>query len=346
MSEAPSEYARAGVNIKAGDKAKALMKQLVEATYDSSVIGAHGGFGGLYSLKKLTGTGKVLVGSADGVGTKLKLAFMTGKHDTIGHDLVNHLVNDILCCGARPLFFFDYLGLGKVNPETVTEIVKGLVEACRANKTVLLGGETAEMPGFYGEGEYDLAGFIVGIVDEDRIIDGSRIMAGDKIIGLASTGLHTNGYSLARRAFFDIAGMKPDDIIKETGTRIAAELLKIHCSYLETVYPMLEKGIVKGIAHITGSGFEGNIKRIVPDGVTAIVDSKKWPVPGVFRAIARIASVTDEEMYRVFNMGIGLALVCAAENVSRVFDHSRKSKVEAFEIGRCESGSEKVVIRF
>jgi len=346
MTKPASEYARAGVDIKAADKAKAMMKKLVESTYSGSVVAGHGSFGGMYSLKELTGTDKILVASSDGVGTKLKLAFMTGYHKTIGQDLVNHLVDDILCCGARPLFFFDYLGMGHIHPETVAEIVEGLASACRENGAVLLGGETAEMPGFYNDDEYDIAGFIVGWVDKDKIIDGSSIQEGDKIIGLESDGLHTNGYSLARRAFFELAGMKHNDIIEETGTEVGGELLRIHRSYLNVVMPLLDSGLIKGIAHITGGGFEGNINRIIPEGISAIIDTKSWQVPGVFRAISRIASVPDEEMYRVFNMGVGMVLIVSEANHDNVLKRINDGNIKAFDIGFCQNGKQKVGLKF
>jgi phosphoribosylformylglycinamidine cyclo-ligase len=218
-----------------------MMRRFVETTYGQSVIGDFGGFGGLYSLKELTGSDIVLVGSADGVGTKLKLAFTIGRHDTVGQDLVNHLVNDILCCGARPLFFFDYLGLGRMDQSTVLEVIRGLSTACKENQTALLGGETAQMPGFYADDEYDLAGFIVGWVRKDEIIDGRSIEPGDKIIGLASSGLHTNGYSLARKAFFEIARMKPGDKIAETGNEVYDDLMRIHRPYLKAIEPYIEE---------------------------------------------------------------------------------------------------------
>lgn len=346
MTKPISHYAQAGVDIEAADKAKLLMKKFVESTYNGSVVGGHGGFGGLYSLQELTGTDTVLVGSADGVGTKLKLAFMTGEHKTIGQDLVNHCVDDILCCGARPLFFFDYIGLGKLRAETVTDIVEGLAIACKQNKTVLLGGETAEMPGFYASDEYDLAGFIVGWVNKNKIIDGTSITPGDLIIGLESSGLHTNGYSLARKAFFEIAGMKPDDLVEDTNTRIADELLNVHRSYLKVVSPLLDLGLIKGIAHITGGGFAGNINRILPSGVTAVVDTVSWSVPGIFRAIARITKTSPGEMYRVFNMGIGMVLICESQDCSYLIRQAEKIGIRAIQIGYCEKGKEKVELKF
>jgi phosphoribosylformylglycinamidine cyclo-ligase len=346
MIDKPSQYAQAGVDIAAADKAKAMMKKLVESTYNGSVIGGHGGFGGMYSLFELTGTNQILVGSADGVGTKLKLAFMTGRHNTVGQDLINHCVNDILCCGARPLFFFDYMGLGKLEPDIVTQIVGGLAIACKENDMVLLGGETAEMPGFYPVGEYDLAGFIVGWVSKDKIIDGRKIKAGDQLIGLAAGGLHTNGYSLARRVFFDTAEMGINDKIEETGTTVAEALMVVHRSYLKIVEPFLNEGVIRGIAHITGGGFEGNINRIIPDGLTAVVDTSKWRVPGVFKAIERLGHVEAEEMYRVFNMGIGLILICNGADSDKLIKQAIAGGVEAFKIGNIEPGDKKVILKF
>lgn len=339
-----SGYVKAGVDINAGDKVKALMRQFVETTCGPSVIGDFGGFGGLYSLKEITGSDIVLVGSADGVGTKLKLAFATGRHDTIGQDLVNHLVNDILCCGARPLFFFDYLGLGKLEQSTVLDIIKGLSIACKENQTSLLGGETAQMPGFYADDEYDLAGFIVGWVRKNEIIDGKSIEPGDKIIGLQSNGLHTNGYSLAREAFFDTARMKRGDKIAETGNEVYVDLMQIHRPYLKAIEPYLGTGKIKGIAHITGGGFEGNIIRILPDGVQAVIRTSNWIVPGIFKAIQRISSTPIKEMYRVFNMGIGIVLVCSPENCRGIL--KELENYGAMEIGNCETGQRGVILHY
>jgi phosphoribosylformylglycinamidine cyclo-ligase len=339
-----SKYENAGVDIRAGDKVKAMMRRFVETTYGQSVIGDFGGFGGLYSLKELTGSDIVLVGSADGVGTKLKLAFTIGRHDTVGQDLVNHLVNDILCCGARPLFFFDYLGLGRMDQSTVLEVIRGLSTACKENQTALLGGETAQMPGFYADDEYDLAGFIVGWVRKDEIIDGRSIEPGDKIIGLASSGLHTNGYSLARKAFFEIARMKPGDKIAETGNEVYDDLMRIHRPYLKAIEPLLKKNIIKGIAHITGGGFEGNISRILPQGIQAVINTSSWTVPGVFKAIQNISSTPIKEMYRVFNMGIGMTLFCSPENCRELL--LELAACQAVEIGYCQAGTREVIINY
>jgi phosphoribosylformylglycinamidine cyclo-ligase len=342
--EKQSGYANAGVDINAGDKVKAMMRQFVETTYGQSVMGDFGGFGGLYSLKELTGSEIVLVGSADGVGTKLKLAFVTGRHDTVGQDLVNHLVNDILCCGARPLFFFDYLGLGKMEQSTVLEIIKGLSIACKENQTALLGGETAQMPGFYADDEYDLAGFIVGWVRTNEIIDGKSIKPGDKIIGLPSSGLHTNGYSLARKSFFELAKMNQGDIIEETGNEVYSDLMQIHRPYLKAIEPFLGSGKIKGIAHITGGGFEGNMARVLPDGVLAIVETSRWDVPGLFKAIQRTSSTPIYEMYQVFNMGIGLTLFCDAADCPKLLNDLANSG--AIEIGHCEAGKRGVTVHY
>jgi phosphoribosylformylglycinamidine cyclo-ligase len=339
-----SGYANAGVDINAGDKVKAMMRQFVETTYGPSVMGDFGGFGGLYSLKELTGSDIILVGSADGVGTKLKLAFATDHHDTVGQDLVNHLVNDILCCGARPLFFFDYLGLGKMKQSTVLEIIKGLSIACKENQTALLGGETAQMPGFYADGEYDLAGFMVGWVRKNEIIDGKSIKPGDKIIGLASSGPHTNGYSLARKAFFDMARMEKGDIIGETGNDVYADLMQVHRPYFKAIEPFLGTGKIKGIAHITGGGFEGNIVRILPENIQAVVETSHWDVPGLFKAIQRISSTPTSEMYQVFNMGIGLTLFCAPDNCPVLL--KGLAEYGAIEIGYCETGKRGVILHY
>ncbi len=342
MDEA-SSYARAGVNITAADRLKAKMQSLIRRTHTDSVIGQPGGFGGVYSLSELAHSDILLVGSADGVGTKLKLAFASGKHDTVGQDLVNHLVNDILCCGARPLFFFDYLAYGRVGEEVALQIIDGLSRACRQNGLALLGGETAQMPGFYADGEYDLAGFIVGQVSRKNLIDGSTISDGDLIVGLASNGLHTNGYTLARTVLLDKAGLKMGDMIPETGSEIYSELMKIHRSYLPAIEPLLDRRLLKGIAHITGGGFEGNIARIIPDGLAAEIDIRSWNVPLIFRAIQNWGGITDEEMYRVFNMGIGIVLICDRKDVKVVMDSCKDA--DAVVIGSCKKGPRKVILK-
>jgi phosphoribosylformylglycinamidine cyclo-ligase len=264
-----------------------------------------------------------LVSSADGVGTKLKVAFMTNQHRTIGVDLVNHCVNDILVQGARPLFFLDYLATGRLQPDIAEQIVDGLARACRDNGCALLGGETAEMPGFYQEGEYDLAGFIVGAVDGEQLVDGRSISAGDVLIGLPSTGLHTNGYSLARRIAFDHLGLSADSRVEELSGTIGDVLLTPHRSYLHAVYPLVVKGAIKGMAHITGGGITDNLPRILPAGTGARIDRRAWDTPAVFRWLQRSGGVPDDDMFRTFNMGVGLILVCPPALVETVVDDLR-----------------------
>ena len=267
-----------------------------------------GSFGGLF---RIGGDYRdpVLVSSADGVGTKLRIAFMTGIHDTIGIDLVNHCVNDILVQGAAPLFFLDYLATGRLDPDVAVKIVAGLAEGCRQNRCALLGGETAEMPGFYADGEYDVAGFIVGIVDRELIVDGTRISPGDVLIGLPSAGLHTNGYSLARQIVFERLALGVDDVVPELGISVGAALLAPHRSYLRLVSPLLRRGLLKGLAHITGGGITDNLPRVLPDGTEAVVRLGAWDVPPLFRWLERSGGVPQDDMLRTFNMGVGLILV-------------------------------------
>jgi phosphoribosylformylglycinamidine cyclo-ligase len=260
----------------------------------------------------------VLVASADGVGTKLKVAFMAGVHDTVGVDLVNHCVNDILVQGARPLFFLDYLATGRLAPAVAEQIVRGMADACRVNGCALLGGETAEMPGFYAEGEYDVAGFIVGVVGRSRVIDGRGVVAGDQLIALPSSGLHTNGYSLARRIVFDELGLRIDSVVPELGETVGAALLRPHRSYLKDVMPLLDQGVIKGMAHITGGGITENLPRTLPEGLGFTLDRQSWAIPPLFTWLQRAGGVTEAEMFRAFNMGVGLVLVCAPASVPGV----------------------------
>jgi phosphoribosylformylglycinamidine cyclo-ligase len=262
----------------------------------------------------------VLVSSADGVGTKLKVAFTAGKHDTVGGDLVNHCVNDILVQGADPLFFLDYLATGHLSPSVAEQVIAGVARGCRENGCALIGGETAEMPGFYASGEYDIAGFIVGIVEKADIVDGRGVVPGDALIGLPSAGLHTNGYSLARRVLFDRAGLRHDAIVPELGMTAADALLAPHRSYLACVRPMLERGVVKGLAHITGGGITENLPRTLPEGCGAEVDPRTWTVPALFRVIQERGGIARDEMFRAFNMGIGMIVVCAGRDVDQVIE--------------------------
>jgi phosphoribosylformylglycinamidine cyclo-ligase len=286
----------------------------------------------------------VLVASADGVGTKLKVAFMTGIHNTVGYDLVCHCVNDILVQGARPLFFLDYIACAKLVPDTVAQIVEGLVRGCREAGCALLGGETAEMPGFYSDGEYDVAGFIVGAVDRAHIIDGSRIEPGDALIGLPSVGLHTNGYSLARKLLFEVSGFKPDSYIVELGCTAAQELLKPHRSYLKALGGLIESGMIKGLAHITGGGLLENIPRILPEGTAAEIRAGSWPILPIFKLLAQIGNLPDEEMYRTFNMGIGMVIVTAREDLAPLCRHLDSLGESHYNIGQIIGGDRKVII--
>jgi phosphoribosylformylglycinamidine cyclo-ligase len=312
------DYRQAGVDIDAGNEAVRRIRSLARATFTPGVLSDIGSFGGLFRLDRQAFCDPVLVSSADGVGTKLKVAFMTGRHDTVGADLVNHCVNDILVQGAAPLFFLDYLATGRLSPEVVEQIVLGMSRACRENRCALLGGETAEMPGFYADGEYDLAGFIVGAVERSALVDGREIAPGDAVVGLESSGLHTNGYSLARHVLFDLAGFGPDTPLPEVGTTVADALLATHRSYLHVVRPMLEAGLIKGMAHITGGGITENLPRVLPQGCEAVVDRGAWTVPPVFRVIQRAGGIAEDEMYRAFNMGIGLVVVCGDGDVDRL----------------------------
>jgi phosphoribosylformylglycinamidine cyclo-ligase len=306
------DYRGSGVDIDAGNETVRRIRSLARATFTPGVLSDIGSFGGLFQLDRDAFREPVLVSSADGVGTKLKVAFMTGRHDTVGADLVNHCVNDILVQGARPLFFLDYLATGRLSPEVAAEVVAGIARGCRENGCALLGGETAEMPGFYADGEYDLAGFIVGVVERAQIVDGRTIAPGDAIVGLPSAGLHTNGYSLARRVLFELSGLSPDTVVPELGGSVADALLAPHRSYLRPVAPLVDAGLVKGMAHITGGGMTDNLPRILPRGCAARIDVGSWSVPPLFRLLQSRGGIPDAEMFRAFNMGIGLILVCGA----------------------------------
>jgi phosphoribosylformylglycinamidine cyclo-ligase len=310
------DYKQSGVNIDAGNDTVRRIKSLARSTFTSGVLSEIGSFGGLFQLPPTKDP--VLVSSADGVGTKLKVAFMTGRHNTVGADLVNHCVNDILVQGARPLFFLDYLATGRLLPEVAEQVVAGVASGCRENGCALIGGETAEMPGFYADGEYDIAGFIVGLVERDRLIDGKTITPGDALIGLPSSGLHTNGYSLARAVLFDHCGFRPDTVLPEIGGSVGDALLAVHRSYLRAVVPLLDAGLIKGMAHITGGGITENLPRTFPEGVGASIDRGAWDPPPLFTLLQQRGSIADDEMLRAFNMGIGLIIVCAAADAPRV----------------------------
>ena len=333
------DYKQAGVDIDAGNDVVRRIRSLARGTFTPGVLSEIGSFGGLFRLNAAGISDPVLVASADGVGTKLRLAFLTGIHRTIGIDLVNHCVNDILVQGAQPLFFLDYLATGRLDPDVAVQVVEGLSAGCRANGCALLGGETAEMPGFYADGEYDVAGFIVGAVARDRLIDGSAITPGDALIGVPSSGLHTNGYSLARRIVFDVAGLRVDSHVAELGTTIGAALLEPHRSYLPLIRPIVPSGLIKGMAHITGGGITDNLPRILPTGAAARIDRFAWQVPPLFQWLQRTGQVADDDMFRTFNMGIGLIIACADAAADRVLDQlAAAGEPHATRIGRIVSG--------
>ncbi len=337
------DYKQAGVDIEAGNEVVRRIRALARSTFTSGVLSEIGSFGGLFRLGASTITDPVLVASADGVGTKLRIAFLTGIHRTIGVDLVNHCVNDILVQGAEPLFFLDYLATGRLNPDVAVEIVEGLSTGCRANGCALLGGETAEMPGFYGDGEYDVAGFIVGAVGRNRLIDGRNIRAGDALIGLPSSGLHTNGYSLARRIAFELAGLRVDSLVPELGVTIGEALLEPHRSYLPVVRPLLASGLIKGMAHITGGGITDNLPRVFPEGTSAVIDRSTWDPSPIFQWLQRTGNVPDEDMLRTFNMGIGLIIACENASADRLIaELAGAGEPAAVRIGRVEAGQRTV----
>jgi phosphoribosylformylglycinamidine cyclo-ligase len=313
-------YRDAGVDIAAGNETVRRIRSLARGTFTPGVLSDIGSFGGLFQLDRDRYREPVLVSSADGVGTKLKVAFVTGRHDTVGADLVNHCVNDILVQGAEPLFFLDYLATGRLSPDVAEQVVAGVARGCRENGCALVGGETAEMPGFYADGEYDIAGFIVGVVEKSKIVDGQSIAPGDVIVGLTSAGLHTNGYSLARRVMFETAGYAPDTFVPELGATVADALLAPHRSYLRAVQPLLVRGLVKGMAHITGGGITENLPRVLPENASASIDTRTWNVPPVFRLLQERGGIASSEMFRAFNMGIGLIVVCAPSEAGSVVD--------------------------
>jgi len=336
----PVSYRDAGVDIDAANRATEKIKELARTTFNARTLSEIGSFGGMFDGAFPNMREPVLVASADGVGTKLKIAFATGIHNTIGRDLVNHCVNDILVQGARPLFFLDYIATGKLAPDNITSIIEGITTGCRDNGCVLLGGETAEMPGFYADGEYDVAGFIVGVVDRAKVIDGRTIEPGDVVLGLPSAGLHTNGYSLARKLFFETLRYQPDTFVDELGQTVGDALLQTHLSYLTTLGPLLDSGIIKGLAHITGGGLLENIPRILPAETAVEIKRGSWPVLPVFQSMQRAGSIAEAEMFRTFNMGVGMVIVCAAGDAAEI----QNSLKPCYEIGRVTSGDHNVVL--
>ena len=333
-------YARAGVDVDLGNTLKRQIQSLVKETHGTQVLGKIGGFGGLFRAKFPGMREPVLVASIDGVGTKLKLAFAMNKHDTVGADLVNHCVNDIAVLGARPLFFLDYIGCGTLEARVFQQLLRGLSHACRVAGCALLGGETAQMPGMYLKGEYDLAGCIVGVVDRTKIIDGSTIQPGDIILGLASNGLHTNGYSLARRIFFEKMQLKAASRMPGSTSTVGQELLRVHKNY-QPLLAKLSPRVIKGLAHITGGGLIDNLPRILPTTCDAVIETKSWGVPRVFQILQENGNVDREEMYQVFNMGIGMAVVVAERSARQAI-----ASLQAKRIGYIDGGTGKVRSKF
>ena len=320
-------YADAGVSIDNANLAVAKIREYARSTFNERTLTEIGSFGGMFAGAFPDMAEPILVASADGVGTKLRLAFETGIHNTVGADLVNHCVNDILVQGARPLFFLDYFATGKLEPDTTGSVVEGMARACRENGCVLLGGETAEMPSMYADGEYDLAGFIVGVVDKPKVIDGKSITPGDVVLGIPSTGLQTNGYSLARKLFFEVGGYTPDSYIDELGSTVGESLLATHASFLRPLEGLLDKGVIKGLVHITGGGLLENIPRILPGGVSVDINRGTWPELPIFGLMQRLGNVDEKEMFRTFNMGIGMLVVCSKPDTEMVVNHLNDSYV-------------------
>jgi phosphoribosylformylglycinamidine cyclo-ligase len=341
----PISYSDAGVDIDAATRATDKIKELARRTFNERTLSEIGSFGGMFdgafpSLKQ-----PVLVASADGVGTKLKIAFLAGVHHTVGRDLVNHCVNDILVQGARPLFFLDYIATGKLLPDVVAKIVEGVANGCRENGCVLLGGETAEMPDFYSTGEYDIAGFIVGVADREKIIDGKGIKPGDVLLALPSVGLHTNGYSLARKLFLEVAGHQVGTRLDELGMTVGEALLQPHLSYLKPLDQLLDTGMIKGLAHITGGGLTDNIPRILPEGTAVAIAEGSWPVLPMFKVMQQIGNVSKAEMYRTFNMGVGMVMALSATDQPAVESHLQQQGVPVYRIGEVTKGNQEVSIQ-
>jgi phosphoribosylformylglycinamidine cyclo-ligase len=330
------KYADAGVNIAVANDAKQRIRHHASRTFTRGVLGGIGSFGALFALDKKKWKEPVLVSSADGVGTKLKIAMAMGVHSTVGGDLVNHCVNDILVHGAEPLFFLDYLAMGKLEPQVVEQLVEGMSRACRKAGCALIGGETAEMPGFYPPGEYDVAGFIVGVVERNKLLTGKAVKPGDTLIALPSAGLHTNGYSLARKLVFDVAKLKPDMYVAEVANKIGAELLKPHLCYAPALKNIVARGWVSALAHITGGGIPGNLPRVLPSGIKANIDLASWPVPLIFKFLAKIGKIETGELLQSFNLGVGMILVVPPTYVKSVEVDLKRRREKFFRIGRIE----------
>ena len=341
--ERPLTYRDSGVDIDRQDEALRRIKELVRSTKTPGVLSDLGSFGGLFRPDLSGRESPVLVASCDGIGTKLRLAFDTGVHDSVGRDLVNHCVNDILVQGAKPLFFMDYVATGRLDPQVLASVVEGIARGCRETGCALLGGETAEMPGFYSDGVYDVAGFVLGLVDRNRLIDGSRIRAGDTLIGLPSAGLHTNGFSLARKIVFELAELRPDDFVEELGSSAGQALLAEHRCYLPALADPVERGWIRGMVHITGGGMVDNLPRVLPPGTAVQVKRGSWPVLPIFTFLQRTGRVEEHEMDRTFNMGIGMVLVVGPEETDTVEAHLRECGETHFRIGEVVAGEPEVV---
>ncbi len=344
-------YAKAGVDIDLGNKVKSTLPKLLASTHRREVLGKVGGFGGLFALDTKKYKEPVLVSSVDGVGTKLKLAFAMNKHDTVGQDLVNHCVNDIAVLGAEPLFFLDYIGTGKLEPRVFQDLIAGFAKACAENNCALIGGETAQMPGFYQAGEYDVSGTVVGVVEKSRMLDGRTIRPGDAVIGIESSGLHTNGYSLARKILFEELDLDPHSRVAGMKNTLGAELMKVHISYGPLVQALLKKFnrgkalVVKGLAHITGGGFVDNIPRVLPKSCDVVVQKGTWPVLPIFQLLAEKGAVPEEEMYQVFNMGIGMTVFVPREQAGAVLKEISAHKLKAWVIGEVVRGKGEVQVK-
>lgn len=341
-SSTPITYADAGVDITRANRTKQRIKYLAHKTFTRGVLSEIGGFGGLFAVDKTKYSDPVLVSSVDGVGTKLKIAFEMDLHSTVGGDLVNHCVNDIAVQGAAPLFFMDYLATGTLDPSTAEKVVEGIADACKHNGCALIGGETAEMPGFYPDGEYDLAGFIVGVVDREKIITGKDVQIGDIILGLPSNGLHTNGYSLARKLLFDVARYSPETYVNEIKNKVGNELMRTHKSYWPVLRKLLDAQCVTALAHITGGGITENLPRVLPRGTAAAIELGSWPVQPIFEHLRQLGNVPQEEMLRTFNMGLGMLLVVPSAKFKKAQSVLERVGEKAYTIGRIVKGEKKV----
>jgi phosphoribosylformylglycinamidine cyclo-ligase len=341
-SPTPITYADAGVDISRANRTKQRIKYLAHKTFTRGVLSEIGGFGGLFAVDKLKYADPVLVSSVDGVGTKLKIAFDMDLHSTVGGDLVNHCVNDIAVQGAAPLFFMDYLATGVLDPAVAEKVVEGIADACKHNGCALIGGETAEMPGFYPDGEYDLAGFIVGVVDREKIITGKDVQIGDIVLGLPSNGLHTNGYSLARKLLFEVAKYSPETYVNEIKNKVGNELMRTHKSYWPALRKLIDAQCVVALAHITGGGITENLPRVLPRGTAAVIELGSWPVLPIFEHLQELGKVPQEEMLRTFNMGMGMLLVVPAAKFKKAQSVLERVGEKAYTIGRITKGERKV----